>query len=157
MAKKQFDIFWDNHPSNQEPPVEAPCMTDGEPNFPNECCIRFGAMLAKSGINLKTYTGEFCWYKGHPKHHTLRVEEMKLWLNSKHVKFVKKAEISKRSHGRQKTWEDYEGKRGIICFRNFWGDNNQGDHIDLWDGKRISHGSNDYFERSEEIWYWKME
>jgi len=50
---------------------------------------------------------------------------------------------------------DFVGKRGIVYWQNFWGNDNQGDHIDLWDGARIAHGSNDYFERSEEIWFWE--
>jgi hypothetical protein len=155
MAEKMFDRFWSNHPSNQTPPNNDPCSTDGAPNFPNECCIRFGTMLVASGIKLTKYKGAFCWY-GHGKTHTLRVEEMKLWLNSDAVSFVKKADISKRSHGHQKTYQDYQNMRGIVVFRNFWGENNQGDHIDLWNGTRVAHGALDYFERSEEIWFWKM-
>ena len=45
---------------------------------------------------------------------------------------------------------------GIVAFRNFHGQNNQGDHIDLWNGTAMAHGNNDYFERSEEIWYWAL-
>lgn len=153
---KLFDTFWKNHPVHQNPEVISPCNTNGSPNFPNECCIRFGTMLADSGIKLDSYPGEFCWYD-HGKKHTLRAEEMKLWLNSDHTKFVGNAEISKRSHGYQKSFKDYQSRRGIVAFINFWGEGNQGDHIDLWDGQRIAHGSNDYFERSEEIWFWPMD
>jgi type VI secretion system (T6SS) effector Tae4 (amidase) len=155
MTEKIFDRFWRNHPANLTPPVIDPCKSNGQPNFPNECCIRFGTMLVNAGISLNSYTGEFCWY-GHGKIHTLRVEEMKLWLNSDDVTFVDKAEISKRSHGHQKTYLDYQGRRGIVAFINFWGEGNQGDHIDLWNGTKIAHGALDYFERSEAIWYWEM-
>lgn len=82
-----------------------------------------------------------------------------LWLNSKDVLFVGSAEISKRDkQGHQKSAQFYSGRSGIIVFRNFWGENNQGDHIDLWDGISMSmtKGANDYFELSEEIWFWKM-
>jgi len=79
------------------------------------------------------------------------------WLNSNDVRFVGSAEISKRDkQGRQNSSQSYSGLRGIVVFRNFWGTGNQGDHIDLWDGGSMTHGANDYFERSEEIWFWKM-
>ena len=35
-------------------------------------------------------------------------------------------------------------------------DANQGDHIDLLNGHQIAKGALDYFERSEEVWFWEM-
>ena len=152
----KFDDLWNNHPTNQSPPLVEPCTTDGSPNFTNQCCIRMGVALTKSGIKISRYPGVFCWH-GHGKKHPLRVEEMKLWLNSDRAKFVGKAKISRSSPAvPQKTFIDYLGKRGIVAFINFWGEGNQGDHIDLWNGESVAHGSRDYFERSEQIWYWKM-
>ena len=47
-------------------------------------------------------------------------------------------------------------KTGIVFFRNSWGRGNQGDHIDLWDGSRVRKGGLDYFERSQEVWFWPI-
>jgi hypothetical protein len=41
-------------------------------------------------------------------------------------------------------------------WRNFWGTGNQGDHIDLWNGEEIAHGTLDFFIRSEEVWFWAL-
>lgn len=58
-----FKTLWNNHPSNEEPPNNAPCSTSGTPNFENQCAIRLGVTLARSGISLSGYTGAFCWHK----------------------------------------------------------------------------------------------
>lgn len=57
---------------------------------------------------------------------------------------------------RQVTAADYMGRTGLVFFRNFWGEGNQGDHIDLWDGDELRAGAPDYFERSEQVWFWPL-
>jgi hypothetical protein len=152
-----FDTLWGNHPAHETPPNIEPCKDKhGKSAFANQCTIRLGVCFSRSGISLATYPGAFCWH-GHGREHPLRVEEMKNWLNSSDAGFVGRAEISRRdSAGRQKTHADYVGRKGIAAFRNFWGSGNQGDHIDLWNGSQIAHGDNDYFERSEEVWFWPL-
>ena len=82
---------------------------------------------------------------------------MKLWLNGPTADFVGSAEISRKDRrGRQKSSHAYLDRRGIAMFRNFWGAGNSGDHIDLWNGARIALGDLDFFERSQEIWFWEM-
>jgi len=59
------------------------------------------------------------------------------------------------------------GFRGIIFFQNYWGTGNQGDHIDLWNGTRLTHwsswariqlhisgGSWSDYRKAEAIWFW---
>jgi hypothetical protein len=152
-----FDALWANHPVHETPPNINPCKDkDGTSAFANQCVVRLGVCFTRSGISLATYPGAFCWH-GHGREHPLRVEEMKSWLNSSDAGFVGRAEISRRdSAGRQKTHADYAGRKGIVAFRNFWGSGNQGDHIDLWNGAQIARGDNDFFERSEELWFWPL-
>jgi hypothetical protein len=155
--KTLFDRFWGNHPALQSPAVTEPCSTKGKSNFANQCAIRFGVSITSSGISLDSYRGAFCW-SGHGRTHPLKVDDMKLWLNSDNASFVPYAEISKRDkRGLQKSSHAYSGRRGIVACLNFWGTGNQGDHIDLWDGRTLAHGGLDYFERSEEIWFWEMD
>ncbi len=79
------------------------------------------------------------------------------WLNTRDASFVGSAVISKRSkRGVQKSASDFAGKSGIVVCRNFWGTGNQGDHIDLWDGETLAHGAADYFNKSQEIWFWSL-
>jgi hypothetical protein len=157
MSEPLFDQLWNNHPALQTPPVIEPCSTGGKSNHANQCVIRLGISLTSSGISLASYRGAFCWSQ-HGRKHPLRVEEIKLWLNSDDAKFLPYAEVSKRDkRGRQKSSEAYSGRRGIVACLNFWGAGNQGDHIDLWNGSMIAHGALDYFVRAEQIWFWEMD
>ncbi|WP_338849930.1 type VI secretion system amidase effector protein Tae4 [Massilia sp. W12] len=152
-----FDQLWRNHPSLQATPDTSPCKNkDGAANFENQCAIRMGVCLSNAGISLASFRGACCWHN-HGRKHFLRAEEMMLWLNRKGSPFGA-ANISKRDkNGLQKSATDYAGKRGIVVFRNFWGSNNQGDHIDLWDGANMAQGNNSYFNKSQEIWFWEMD
>ena len=157
MADTLFDRLWRSHPALQTPPVITPCMTGGVSNHDNQCVIRLGLSMIGAGISLASYRGAFCWSK-HKREHPLRVEQMKLWLNSESAKFVPYAEISKRDRrGHQKSHHAFSGRRGIVACINFWGRGNQGDHIDLWDGSTLAHGGDDYFQRSQEIWFWELD
>lgn len=148
-----FKTLWANHPSNETPPNDSPCSTSGSPNFENQCAIRLGVTLARSGVSLSGYTGSFCWHK-HGKEHPLRVNDMHKWLTKSLI--FGKPDIAKQSKAYPVTNRNYLGVTGIVMWVNFWGTNNQGDHIDLWDGANIAHGSPDYFSRSQEIHFWQI-
>jgi hypothetical protein len=158
MAESLFDQLWRNHPALQSPPVIEPCSTNGQSNHTNQCVIRLGVSFTTSGISLASYRGTFCW-SSHGRGHPLRVEQMKLWLNSDNASFAPDyAEISTRDkRGHQNSYHVYSGRRGIVACLNFHGRGNQGDHIDLWDGSTMAHGGLDYFQRSQEIWFWDID
>jgi hypothetical protein len=113
-----------------------------------------GECLHRSGISLHGYHGAFCWHK-HERRHPLRAEQLGKWLASGHS-FLRGVDIAVRSGKRQRSYNAYTGITGIVLFRNFWGPGNQGDHVDLWDGYEVAGGRLDYFERSEEIWFWEL-
>ncbi|PZW63162.1 type VI secretion system (T6SS) effector Tae4 (amidase) [Pseudomonas sp. URMO17WK12:I6] len=72
--------------------------------------------------------------------------------------------------------DDLEGQQGIIFFKDFWRRGNEtfgnrsGDHIDLWNGRRLTdwlsypriqlgfsiEGSFSDYHESKEIWFWKV-
>lgn len=148
-----FDKLWENHPAQTVPDDLSPCRdSDGNPNHDNQCVIRLGMALIGAGKDLRNYPGQFCWSPGHGKNHPLRVEEMKNWLSL----LFGPADISVRRQAQQRTHQHYLNKKGIVACINFWGPGHQGDHIDLWNGQKFAHGSPNYFERSEGIWFWKM-
>ena len=154
----RFDSFWANHPANDEIPNIEPCKTRGRSNHANQCVIRLGLALTRSNISLASYRGAFCWSGGHGREHPLRVEQMKLWLDSPQAPFVPvAAKYVKTKRGVQKSSEFFAGRRGIVAFLDFWGVNNTGDHIDLWNGSWIAHGGNEYFAQSRELWFWEMD
>jgi hypothetical protein len=131
-------------------------MTGTRSNFDNQCVIRMGVAMTGAGLSLASYRGAFCWH-GHGRKHPLRVEQFKLWLDSSDATFTPATEKYKRDRrGRQSSYHSFLGRTGIVVFRNFWGANNTGDHVDLWDGTDVAHGDRDYFERSQEIWFWPI-
>ncbi len=159
-----FGRLWQNHPNISHYEMQPCRREDGVPNFANQCAIRMGVCLARSAL-LEGYDGVQCWFGGHKgAGHTLRARELATWLRN-HASRFGKAEIS--SHV---TWQDYVNRTGIIFCENFWGENNQGDHIDLWDGTgefmgsgafswegpAMASGGLDYIERSEKVWFWPV-
>ncbi len=142
-----FQTLWQNHPVNKSGDSH-PCKDqNGNFCFANQCAICMGIALEDSGISLSSYTGTKCWQ--HSKH-TLRAEELGEWLKTQSDK-VGKFQSFKPG---KKAESFIQGKRGIVLFRNFWGSNNQGDHIDLWNGSELANGSTEYFARSQEVIFW---
>ncbi len=144
-----FKKLWERHPANLG--VINPCTTNGNINFENQCAIRMGVCLAKSEILTSSFRGAKC-YPGH-KHnqsHILRAEELANWMK-KQPKYFGNAEIKKNA-----TSSDYSNKTGIIFLKNFWGAGNQGDHIDLWNGSKMTRGAPEYFSSAQEVWFWEI-
>lgn len=157
-----FRMLWNNHPAIADGDV-FPCKDgQGNPYFGNQCGIMMGSCLLRSGL-LAGYDQSVCWYSGH-RGHTLRARELAEWMRRHPDRF---GLVEIRSNV---SWGAFNGRTGFVCFQNFWGEGNQGDHIDLWDGTGLvrretdaslegpgmAHGSLDYFERSEEVWFWPV-
>ena len=141
-----FDKLWKAYPNDHDPCRAA----DGTPNFPNQCAIRLGLALIDGGVDLSRFSGAGCWF-GHGGKHVLRGEELSDWMR-KHPAIFGRCEI--------RTGVDesvYQGRRGIIFCRNFWGPGNQGDHMDLWNRSYMKTGNPGYISRSSEVWFWEID
>lgn len=137
-----FDALWRAYP-----PESAPCQSNGDPNFENQCAIRLGVALQDAGFSLAAFRGARCWH-GHGARHTLRAEELAGWLKSK------PDDYGPAAIHRNVDAHSFLGRRGIIFCRNFWGPGNQGDHIDLWKLSIMRTGDSSYISRSQEVWFW---
>ena len=145
----RFADLWLSHPAVQA--IEAPCMAaDGTPNFENQCAIKLGLALQRAGADLSAYPRTRCCWFGHAEKHVLRAEELANWLKNRPQLF---GDVEKR---KLTSVDAYVGRQGIVLCRNFWGPGMQGDHIDLWDGGQFADGDEDYFERSQEVWFWQV-
>ncbi|HET9958480.1 MAG TPA: type VI secretion system amidase effector protein Tae4 [Polyangiaceae bacterium] len=155
MPSVQFQSLWTNHPSNLG--ENAPCKDKaGNSAFENQCAIRMGIALQDSGVPLAGYPGAHCWH-GHSKIHALRAQELANWLaTGAGARRVGAVEKKRRGAHSPINVSDYLGRTGIVFFMNFWGRGNQGDHIDVWDGSDMAHGSSDYFAASEQVWFWAI-
>lgn len=142
-----FEELWQNHPTTRG--NNAPCQTGGTSNFDNQCAIRMGVALGRSGISLSGYDGAYCWH-GHGQDHILRVEELIDWLQRQNTA------LGTPTVHRSVTSANFANKVGVVAFINFYGTGNQGDHIDLWDGTIVRRGDVDYFRRSERVVFWQL-
>lgn len=132
-----FITLWTNHPG-----YTRPC------NFDNQCAIRMGVALEKSGIDLSSFKGARCWHNHTPRH-ILRAQELATWMSKKEEIFGKKEEF------KNVTYEDFQGKHGIVFIQDGWGPT---DHIDLWNGVRciMKAGGSDYFAKGKAVWFWEL-
>jgi hypothetical protein len=144
MALVQFHTLWSNHPYPNKP-----C---DEKTFTNQCAIRMGVALEKSGVDTGSfdimYPNRRC-YPGfkHTPRHILAAQELANWIKTKKLVFGN-AEIHKRV-----TSNDFKGRKGIVFIRNGWGPT---DHIDLWNGVAMKGGFPNYFSRGKEVWFWEL-
>lgn len=124
-----FTKLWANHPNVKG---ENPLLDKRV--YQNQCAINLYAALERSGVNFKAFRGQLSWQKDKPKY-AIRAQELANWLASPFGKSggVGMPEVQKFSG--KEVFEKIRGKRGIIFFQNYYGPGNQGDHIDLWDGR----------------------
>jgi hypothetical protein len=140
MAFVRFDTLWKSHPSVNGP--EAPCSgRNGEPLFSNQCAIRVGVALAKCGVDTTKIPGaEHCWHHDQSAGHILRAEQLANGLHKANIAGVKTG-IGVKPDA---IADQLRGKTGIIYFEDYWlrnGEttrNRSGDHIDLWNGTRLT-------------------
>ena len=155
-----FENLWENHPTIETTfGDDAPCQSNGERAFENQCAIRMGESLRKSGVNLDTFKGAKCWH-GHNPAHILRAEELANWLRGPFSPFRRVIEFEGVNGFNQ-----INDRTGIVFFKDYYGPGNQGDHIDLWNGGRLTR-FNSWFQfairegrhyRNSTVWFWPVQ
>ncbi|EOC1304536.1 T6SS effector amidase Tae4 family protein [Cronobacter dublinensis] len=167
----KFSQLWEAHPgvNGDADPCRRP---DGHKAFDDQCAIRLGVALTRCGYDVSRLKLAQCWY--HPKTdgHVLRAEEL--------AKALKRTAIPGVFGAVKVSTENFEktlrGQTGIIFFKDYFRrdsesfTNRSGDHIDLWNGERVTSRSSylriqwglhwegylsDFFN-SREIWFWKI-
>lgn len=149
----KFKLLWDAHPSNHGELQPCRNLKNGNANFNSQCAIRMGVCLQRAGFDMSDYRGVRCWHHPEYENHTLRVEELAKYLKKK---LPKRSLIERSADDSIIEASDFEGMTGIVAFIDFWGENGQGDHIDLFDGNELTFGGNDYFERSDKVYFWEI-
>lgn len=153
-----FSVLWAAYPRT------APLCKDpatGKAAFSDECAIRLGTCLAAVGITNNSFKGARCWFKGHPRAHMLRAEEVANWLHRRPF-----AGCPNASDITGEDWRyQVKDKTGILFFKDYWqreGEKSRtGDHIDLWNGNSLTASSfqgrvNNFLRFSvglRELWY----
>ncbi|WP_225984676.1 T6SS effector amidase Tae4 family protein [Noviherbaspirillum aerium] len=95
----------------------------------------------------------------------IRAQEMANWLTRPGVLPTNAQKLSGKE-----AFGSMAGKTGIVFFQDYWGSNEQGDHIDLWNGSRLTDWTSlvriqggihipgvwsDY-KKAESVWFWAM-
>ena len=159
-----FAQLWANHPIIKG---DAPLLDRGV--YQNQCAINMSASLMRSGVDMSRYTGVWSWQKDKPKY-AIRAEELAQWLATgaahlptKLTKFVGKEKV-------KDAFDKIDDKTGIIFLKDYYGPGQSGDHIDLFNGSRMTERFSwfriqwgvswegmwtDYL-KSREIWFWQM-
>lgn len=166
----EFQKLWDNYPTIQGD--KAPCRTDGIKNFQDQCAIRLGAALSSNGVKTTNLVpkARHCWYHNTSDGHILAAEELASGLTNYSMPGVS----HKESVNPATYQKELAGRKGIIFFKDFWqrdGEiyrNRSGDHIDLWNGSRLTDWRTWFFisstfnlggnySKSKEIWFWEVQ
>ena len=138
MAAVTFQTLWNNYPS--EPPyVDA---KTGKPpaGYENQCAIKVSVALAKSGVSLKTFKGNLCPAQPNGTVLATSAQELANWLNTQPFNGCPKAEV----YTGKEAFEKIKGRSGILFLADYWqrtgetGKTRTGDHIDLWNGSRMT-------------------
>lgn len=155
-----FSQLWTNHPTIMG---DAPLLD--HKTYPNQCAVNLFAALQRSGFDVATFHGQMSWQKDKPKY-AIRAQELANWLACPGV--LPGTKVEKLSG--KEVFEKINGRRGIIFFQNYWGPGHQGDHIDLWNGSRLSdwkswarihlfiswEGVWSDYRQSERVWFWAI-
>jgi hypothetical protein len=155
-----FATLWSNHPHVKGEPA---LLDTGE--YPDQCAITLSAALLRSGVDMKSYPGTWSWQKDKPKY-AIRAQELANWLATPaaHLPFGVQKLPGKEA------FDKMSGSTGIVFFQNYWGRGHQGDHIDLWNGTRLTdhlswarihlylswEGSISNYRNAESVWYWRV-
>lgn len=130
-----FQALWANYP-NHDPCVNP--VTHKKAND-DQCAIRLGLALQKSGVNFASFTGPRCEFGPKGNGMVLRAEGLAAWLQSQPFPGCPAPQMLP-GKGFQKF---LAGRTGIAFFEDYWfrAENKKyptGDHIDLWNRDRLT-------------------
>ena len=149
-----FRKLWENHPTG-----DFPCSTNGKKNFDNQCAIRMGSCFERSGIPTRRWPVRRCWQHKGEDSHILAAEELANTLTKITIPGITIVEKYSGAEGMKRI----DNRKGIVFFKDFYGPGMQGDHIDLWNGWRLSSFSSvlsiytpfgSHYEKGA-VWFWE--
>ena len=155
-----FIKLWSNHPN-----VKGDDSLLDRETYENQCAINLSATLLRSGVNMTSYNGQWSWQKSKPKL-AIRAQQLADWMASPVNPLNSKVE----KYSGSEVFDKIKGRSGVIFFQNYWGINHQGDHIDLWNGYRLtdwaswiriyarfhSYGLGTDYRKAESVWFWPL-
>jgi Type VI secretion system (T6SS), amidase effector protein 4 len=109
-----FSTLWDNYPS--EDPCRDP-KTGGVPSgYSNQCAIRLGTALEKSGVSFASYVGGRCPHGPKKGGMIASAQGLANWLKGKPFSGCPKYE----KHTGTSIFENIDKRTGIVFLANYW-------------------------------------
>lgn len=133
-----FETLWKNYPESN--PCVDPKTGTPPPGYENQCAIRVGRALELSGVSFKSFRGSVCPAPKHTPGMAAGAQQLADWLKKQPFPGCGKPENFVGSN----VFERIRGRTGILFLANYWqrageqGKARSGDHIDLWNGSRLS-------------------
>jgi hypothetical protein len=137
MATIKFETIWKNYPA--EPPCRDK-LGKIPPGYENQCAIKVGYALERSGVSFASFKGGRCPHAAKQSGLVASAQELANWLQTPRFAGCPKPE----TYTGKTVFEKIEGRTGILFLANYWkrttdqGDARTGDHIDLWNGSRMT-------------------
>lgn len=148
-----FALLWGNHPDGTHP-----CDSS---KFRNQCAIRLGVALEKSGYDTSRLAVRRCStaypaLKAHAPGHILSAQELADALALDSRSWSANARVKKFPGSIRKNQSAFAGRKGIVFIQNGWG---PVDHIDLWDGSRVKGATilpGAFTQSGTAVWFWDL-
>ncbi len=134
-----FQTIWDNYP-DEDPCVDARTGA-APPGYENQCAIRVGYALEQAGVSFRSFRGGRCPRARRGSGMVALAQALANWLK---VQPFPGCPRRPESYTGADAFENIEERTGIIFLANYWqrpsdrGNRRSGDHIDLWDGSRMT-------------------
>jgi hypothetical protein len=134
----QFKTLWNNYPSDD--PCRDPKTGKIPEAYSNQCAIKVGYALEKSGVSFASFQGGRCPFGAKNSGLVAGAQNLANWLETLPFAGCPKAE----TYTGKTVFEKIDGRGGIIFLADYWqrtgetGDIRTGDHIDLWNGSRMT-------------------
>ncbi|EKU84616.1 hypothetical protein ABIB42_002221 [Massilia sp. UYP32] len=177
----EFSTLWASYPDN--PPFVDPRTGKPPPGYENQCAIKVSVAIHGVGVEMKSFRGAAEKVNGLPA--ALLASQLAAWL--KQQPFCGLPTSAENVTGAD--WQNkIRGRTGIVYFADYWARNGRekasgkptGDHIDLWNGARLTATGMSFFStmgrrlgldslgagtswgysdlgRSSEILFWEIE
>ncbi|WP_082486040.1 MULTISPECIES: type VI secretion system amidase effector protein Tae4 [unclassified Acidovorax] len=134
LTPVSFDALWGHYPS-KDPCVNPTTRTKA---YDNQCAIRVGMALERSGVHFVTFKGPRCQFGPRANGMVLRAQELANWLKTRPFPGCPEP-LQFSGKGFQK---NLAARKGIVFFQDYWlraGERQPtGDHIDLWNMDRLT-------------------
>lgn len=153
MAK--FHKLWRNHPG-----VSSVC---DDTLFPNQCAMRLGSALNKTGITLAGHGLKRCSdayperLDDHNPGHIRSAQQLANVFYRKPKLLSPSAETEIYKGSVDNNLKQFRNRKGVLFIKNGWGST---DHIDLWHGGKLklrgTARSATYRKKGEEVWFWEV-